>query len=305
MSVKYTGYWMFICNPKKWEIDRFLMSGRSYDSFIITEWQKDHFKPGQLGIVRVGIDRRNKTQLGGRERLKPGIYAIVEILDEPKYTTDADDLFWIDKEEAKQPRYRVKIKYLKSMLNKPLLIQQIKHDKLLGKDRVIIKSFQGSSFPISEISFKRIMELTSSPELLENIDKFDADSLEEIVHIEKKFKYAVPEVKEVISKRIERGKIAEKLKEINNYKCQICEAMGKNPKVFKKPDGKYYIEVHHIIPVSSLIRGTLNFTNLITVCPNHHRQLHYGNVQILKNTEKEVVFKIDGKVVEIKKGVIC
>ena len=63
MSVKYAGYWMFICNPKKWEIDRSLMSGRSYDSFIITEWQKDHFKPGQLGIVRVGIDRRNKTQL--------------------------------------------------------------------------------------------------------------------------------------------------------------------------------------------------------------------------------------------------
>ena len=29
-----TGYWTFFCNPKKWEIDRFLESNIEYDTLI-------------------------------------------------------------------------------------------------------------------------------------------------------------------------------------------------------------------------------------------------------------------------------
>ena len=42
------------------------------------------------------------------------------------------------------------------------------------------------------------------------------------------------EHKEKLVKVIERGKIADKIKEHLQYKCQICEALGENPYSFKK-----------------------------------------------------------------------
>lgn len=48
-----------------------------------------------------------------------------------------------------------------------------------------------------------------------------------------------PEVREKVSKTIERGTIGARLKMMVGYKCQICEAMGKNSKTFKKKDGTY------------------------------------------------------------------
>jgi hypothetical protein len=50
-STNYSGYWTFFCNPKKWEIDKFLVSGKVYDTYQITDWQKEQFQPGQLAIV--------------------------------------------------------------------------------------------------------------------------------------------------------------------------------------------------------------------------------------------------------------
>ena len=85
------------------------------------------------------------------------------------------------------------------------------------------------------------------------------------------------------------------------YKCLICKGLGQNPHGFKKPNGEYYIEAHHVTPVSSLEKGTLAISNIITVCANHHRQLHYGNSELMENIEDKFVFKIDGQRVEVRK----
>lgn len=81
---KKTGFWTFYCNPKKWEIDKFLGDNILEDTYSITEDQKLLFSKGQFGVLRVGVDRRNKKELGGRNKLEPGIYAIVEVVDKPK-----------------------------------------------------------------------------------------------------------------------------------------------------------------------------------------------------------------------------
>jgi hypothetical protein len=49
--------------------------------------------------------------------------------------------------------------------------------------------------------------------------------------------------------------------------------------------------------------GSLSPDNLITVCANHHRQLHYGDVKLIENNSK-FIFVIDGKYVEIPKILI-
>ena len=110
-----------------------------------------------------------------------------------------------------------------------------------------------------------------------------------------------PELKQRISSFIERGLIANKVKKLTNFKCLVCEAQNKNPHSFIKTNGEFYVETHHVEPVSTLKIGVLGIANLITVCANHHRQLHYGNSIILKNTENHFKIKIDEEIITIKK----
>lgn len=144
------------------------------------------------------------------------------------------------------------------------------------------------------------IELTDE-EIVELIDEENVDSLSEIRKIEEKYKNVKPTVKEYISKRIERGNFADKIKKINNYKCLICVRLNKPPYAFKKDNGDYYIEVHHIIPVAELQIGSLSTANLITVCPNHHRQIHYGKFEIIENNDLRFIFRIDNQLTHINK----
>lgn len=88
---------------------------------------------------------------------------------------------------------------------------------------------------------------------------------------------------------------------MNNYKCSVCEELGNSTNSFVKQNGDTYIETHHVEPVSTLRTGVLSITNLITVCANHHRQLHFGNVNLVENTEKYFIFIIDEQKIRIEK----
>ena len=127
-----------------------------------------------------------------------------------------------------------------------------------------------------------------------------ADSVDGITELEKLMNKQSPNVRTRISAYIERGAIANKVKKLAGYKCLICEAMGLHPFSFKKPNGNPYIETHHVEPVSTLKKGVLSINNLITVCANHHRQLHYGNSEVIENTSTNFKFKIDGRIIEVK-----
>ena len=73
-----------------------MSSGRQDYAYHITKWQQEEFAPGQLGAVRVGVDRRNRQQLEGRPRLHPGVYGIVEVRSFPEKRADSPDGFWLD-----------------------------------------------------------------------------------------------------------------------------------------------------------------------------------------------------------------
>lgn len=51
--------------------------------------------------------------------------------------------------------------------------------------------------------------------------------------------------------------------------CEFCGEQG-----FKTLSGMLYLETHHIIPLSE--GGSDLITNVIALCPNHHREAHYG-----------------------------
>jgi 5-methylcytosine-specific restriction protein A len=44
--------------------------------------------------------------------------------------------------------------------------------------------------------------------------------------------------------------------------------------LFKKADGTSYVEVHHIKMLAE--GGPDDPENVACLCPNHHRELHYG-----------------------------
>lgn len=102
--------------------------------------------------------------------------------------------------------------------------------------------------------------------------------------------------------QIERGTIAKRAKTLAKYKCLICEALGLSPFSFIKRNSKIpYVETHHIEHASLLIKGSLALHNLITVCANHHRQFHYGNLEIIDRTEQHFYFDINGRKEKIQK----
>lgn len=72
-------------------------------------------------------------------------------------------------------------------------------------------------------------------------------------------------------------KLVQDMKKVYGCRCQLCKEDNFLDIVME--NGSYYVEVHHIVPNAEGIdeEGTLDRpNNMIVVCPNHHRYLHYN-----------------------------
>lgn len=59
----------------------------------------------------------------------------------------------------------------------------------------------------------------------------------------------------------------------------VCESCDK-PAPFVKDDGSYFLEVHHLRTLAD--GGSDTITNAVAICPNCHRELHYGKHRLQK-----------------------
>lgn len=113
---------------------------------------------------------------------------------------------------------------------------------------------------------------------------------------------APPVVRERISQFIERGIVGEKVKRAKGYRCQVCEALGLPTMTFVKPDGVPFVEAHHVVPVSTLEQNVLGAANVVVLCANHHRQLHFGGVVVSdEGTHFQFTFPADNRLIAIRK----
>lgn len=85
------------------------------------------------------------------------------------------------------------------------------------------------------------------------------------------------QIKESTSFRRDPKVVAWILKNSNG----ICESCNE-PAPFTKPDGDFYLEVHHLRRLADGGRDTV--TNAVAVCPNCHRALHFSNDRETKKT---------------------
>jgi predicted HNH restriction endonuclease len=86
-------------------------------------------------------------------------------------------------------------------------------------------------------------------------------------------------------------KIRDAVKLRANGKCEFCGMLG-----FKGLDGKPYVECHHIIALAN--DGADRMTNVIALCPNHHREAHSGERRA--EIEQQMIQKVlllEGKAV--------
>ncbi|WP_162840805.1 HNH endonuclease [Hydrogenoanaerobacterium saccharovorans] len=88
------------------------------------------------------------------------------------------------------------------------------------------------------------------------------------------------ERKEVTIKRIIRyQRVVNELKKEHKYKCQLCGD------TFLMDNGNYYCEAHHIKELSN--NGTQDKTNVLILCPKHHRMFHYSKKMITITNDTE------------------
>lgn len=311
MENKHRRYWTFFTNPKIWYVDDFLNSDKVNEEiyYRIRPFDREFITIGDKGLIRVGVDNRTKAELKGKEKLKPGIYAIVEVISNPEYINDSDLEFYEGgyDESANKENWRVKIKVIKNLINSPIIFKDVESE-VLNKDKYLVKGFQASTMPLLKESFYEAINLINkgknrfSYEEIVDTDRYDFGGCKIGIEVlNESYKKVDIKKKERLVKIVERGSIASKYKEYIEHKCQICEALDMYPYSFKKKDGTYYAEAHHIIPVSNTEDSKLSVDNLICLCPNHHRQMHYGDVEVLINNDLYIKYKIDGKEVEVKK----
>lgn len=274
-------YWVFVCNPKKWAVDRFFDRNIEVDSWGIRPADKDKFAPGQLGVVRVGVDRRNAAERNGRPPLEPGIYALCEVISAAFPGTGANDEFW-NEGEGREPGWpTVKIRYLHIYRDKPLTIEMLKATRP-RLSPLLLNGFQAATFPISGDDFREVSglldyDLDDMPPVVQEAETGSA----ELANLEKQYLKASPEVKERVSRTVERGPVGRAVKKSVGFKCQLCYAMGSHPLGFVKKNGEHYVEAHHVMPVALLQVGSLAASNVMILCANHHRQIHYGNAKVV------------------------
>jgi hypothetical protein len=73
--------------------------------------------------------------------------------------------------------------------------------------------------------------------------------------------------------------IVKMLKKVYDGKCQV-KGCGYT---FEKPNGENYCETHHLCPLNR--NGQDDLKNMVCVCPNHHKLLHFGTEEEKKKVE--------------------
>jgi len=102
-------------------------------------------------------------------------------------------------------------------------------------------------------------------------------------------------VRAVVTHTIRRDtQLIQTLKQVCDFRCQF---PGCNVRIPKR-EGGFYIEVAHIEPVSKGGKSVLG--NLLVLCPNHHKELDYGDLQITEQSVQSISGKLNGKPFEIR-----
>jgi predicted restriction endonuclease len=134
----------------------------------------------------------------------------------------------------------------------------------------------------AECDYTDLLTAMSTVEMEEN-------DLRALIMMDDKYRNLTPEQRNIfVNAHLDRGStIIRAIKNLLGAKCQICGYEG-----FEKLDGNKYIEAHHLSQLALLSPGSLCSDNIILVCPNCHREIHYGKYVEVSSNEKSISIKL-------------
>lgn len=281
-----TGYWIFICRRERWDGEAWLKHGESETLYKVSEHNRDEVQVGDLGVLRLNKLAATKT----RAERPAGVYALVEVIEPPKFRPDENAQGYSNPDDGRESAWRARIRVLANLIDMPVAAAALPES---ADFQYIREPLQTSSIPISRRAFATIVSSSG-------INRSDltfarqATTSEGVLRLERMAKDLDPVSKEKVSRHIERGPMGQRVKEKRLHRCQLCEALGLQPVAFIKKDGAPYAEAHHVQPVSLMLAGSLAATNIMVLCPNHHRQAHYGSFKVVEHLPSEWLVELDG-----------
>lgn len=151
------------------------------------------------------------------------------------------------------------------------------------------------------------VEHDSSKTTGESQNLYNVDNEPELAHLEiyierfnEIYRNATPRKRIVISNQIARpNAITDYLKKIQRYTCQICGKLG-----FRQGNGKRYVETHHVVELHKLMPGSYCSDNIIVVCANCHKKLHYARIEYISTDNSQIVLKINDEQFQFSRNMI-
>lgn len=291
-----TGYWMFVCKRSIWDGEAFLRDGKNELLYKVSSHNHAEVQPGDFGILRLNRRADRKDRPG----FPPAVYAIVQVTGSPQQIADPVKEYYADLSDAAKISWRVPLTVLANLADSPISIPQLPS----SEDFDLLRNpVQTSSIPISREAFADIYQRTKIFSV-DALERRSADTLMDVRLLEIAARNADPKRQRRISAFIERGTIGKKVKAARNGRCQVCEVLGQEPVAFNGRNGTPYSEAHHVQPVSLLLSGSLAASNIMVLCPNHHRQAHYGAFEVIESKPKSWIVRLETNEVEIPRTVI-
>lgn len=142
--------------------------------------------------------------------------------------------------------------------------QQIVHDEDNNKAFILSKSTQDQ---LNLISTSQSVAADLEKSVADALSSSQAQRLARLAHAPKK-----PTVIKVVTKAFARN--ADVIAEVLIRAGGACEACGKPAPFLRRSDNTPYLEVHHRVPLAN--DGDDSVDNALALCPNCHREFHYG-----------------------------
>ena len=178
-------------------------------------------------------------------------------------------------------------------------IESIGYDKVRNKPN---PSWQNSIRKVSDDAFLKILHLAhvdydtgKNTSLLET----GIDALGVLRSLNSRYANIQPrERAKKIQNHLDRGSAVTKaLKSLLGAKCQVCGWIG-----FKKKSGEDFIEAHHIVQLSEKKEGSLCTENVVLLCPNCHREIHYGKQFFVSDDAENIEIVLSSRKATIRKN---
>jgi len=165
-------------------------------------------------------------------------------------------------------------------------------------------SWQNSIRKISEKAYETIFQAANvelSKGVKTSLIESSTDSFDVLRRLNEKYVGMKPGKRaKKIETHLDRGSgVTMALKNLFGPECQICGWNG-----FQKHDGTDFIEAHHIVQLSESSLDSLCTENIILVCPNCHREIHYGNSFSVVDNNETVIISLSNNVSEIRKNTL-